>query len=358
MKLCIVTGGSGGHIFPALTYADYAKSQGHDIVFIGNDHKMEARIIPEAGYPFYAIHNDGLQGSVLDKLKAVFSQFKAIREAEKHLKAIQPDLVLVFGGYVSAPVSYAAHRLNIPIIIHEQNAFPGKANKMVAKYAKAIITCYPESFKDDKRSHYLGNPQASLALHSVKDLSILKTMNLAEDKPIVLCMMGSQGSTAMNKKFLELINVFDRQDIQLIITTGPTNYDAFMKEIHQELPSNIHIEAFVNAQALMPHLSLLVCRAGASTIAEIQAFGLASLLIPSPYVANLHQHYNAQSMKDRGACEMVEEKDLNGPVFRDLIASLVDDKERLKSLGERAQALAMPDAVVKIHELVMNLGEV
>ncbi|QIK70091.1 UDP-N-acetylglucosamine--N-acetylmuramyl-(pentapeptide) pyrophosphoryl-undecaprenol N-acetylglucosamine transferase [Erysipelothrix sp. HDW6C] len=355
MKICIVTGGSGGHIYPAITFADYEKTNRHeDVVFIGNDHKMESWIVPDAGYPFYAIHNQGLQGSKVDKLKAVFSQFGAYRAAKKHLKTLNPDVVMAFGGYVSAPVSFAATKLKIPLIVHEQNAFPGKANKMVAEKAQAIITCYPEAFKDRKNVHYLGNPRASLIHETIDSSEELKRLNLDVSKPIVLMVMGSQGSTSMNKKFMEFAKNFNSDSYQAIITTGPLNIDAFLAEVG-EIHPNLRVTGFVDQRALLPKLSLIVCRSGASTIAEIQSFGLPSLMIPSPHVANNHQYYNAKSLFDVDACDMLVEADIEGTVLDDRIQSLLNNPKHLKVLGENAHKLATPDAVSNIADLVAEV---
>lgn len=355
MKICIVTGGTGGHIFPALTYADYVrKNHGDEIVFIGNDHKMESDIIPAAGYAFFPIHNQGLQGSRIDKFKAVLSQFKAIEDARKHLRKLRPDVVVSFGGYVSLPVVLAASTLKIPVVLHEQNAFPGKANRMAAKYAKAIITCYPEAFKDHKNVYYLGNPRASLIHQDNVETGIMESMHLRKDLPLVLMLMGSQGSTSMNERFLEYLAGFDHENMQVVIVPGPRFADDF-KERAKNTHPNVHIHGFVNTQALMPHVTLMVARSGASTVAEIQAFGIPAILVPSPYVANNHQYYNAKSLYDQGACEILEEKNITGAVLEQHINNLLADQDALQSLSKNARKLAKTDAVSDIADLVENV---
>ncbi|QIK57487.1 undecaprenyldiphospho-muramoylpentapeptide beta-N-acetylglucosaminyltransferase [Erysipelothrix sp. HDW6A] len=351
MKICVVTGGSGGHIYPAITFADTMKARGHDVVFIGNDHKMESWIVPDAGYPFLAIHNQGLQGSKIDKIKAVLSQFKAIKMAKKHLQTLKPDVVVAFGGYVSAPVSFAASKLHIPLILHEQNAFPGKANKMVAGRAQAIITCYEEAFKGMDKVHYLGNPRASLIHEVIDSKDEIKRLGLKEDLPIVLCVMGSQGSTSMNDKFKKYVQNFNDDSYQVIITTGPLNIESFKKDLG-EVHENVVVTGFVDQKALLPVLSLIVCRSGASTIAEIQSFGIPSLLIPSPHVANNHQFYNAKSLFDKDACAMIEEKDIHDTTLNTMIPELLFDKEHLNIIAYNVKELATPNAANDIAELV------
>lgn len=354
MKICIVTGGSGGHIFPALTYADYAKSLGNEVIFIGNDHRMESKIIPEEGYSFFGIHNEGLQGSSLDKIKAVFGQFKAIEMAKKHLRTIKPEVVIAFGGYVSLPVVLAASNLNIPIVLHEQNALPGKANKMAAKKANAIITCYEEAFQDLPNVHLLGNPRASLDKNKDINENILEDLQIPKNKPVVLAIMGSQGSTAMNEKFLELIKTFSNEDIQLILTVGPDNYEEFLSKVGS-VPPNIHIKSFVDAKSLMVKSDLLIARSGASTIAEVEAFGVPTLFIPSPYVANNHQHYNAMSLFNKDACGILEEKDIKEDILSKQIIKLIKDDNIRNTWSKNASKLAKTNAVSDIHNLVVEV---
>ncbi|CAH2762554.1 undecaprenyldiphospho-muramoylpentapeptide beta-N-acetylglucosaminyltransferase [Erysipelothrix amsterdamensis] len=352
MKVCIVTGGSGGHIYPAITYADFIKkNRNTEVVFIGNDHKMESWIVPEAGYPFFAIHNQGLQGSIFDKIKAVFSQFGAYRAAKKHLKSLKPDVVFAFGGYVCGPVTFAAKSLKIPIVLHEQNAYPGKANKMIADSAKAIITCYEEAFSGRDYVHYLGNPRASLVHEEIDSSKEVERLNLDLKLNTVLMVMGSQGSTAMNKKFEKFVKYYDDPMTQVIIVTGPLHIDRFKQKVGEVHP-NIRLEGFVDQKALLPVIDLIVCRSGASTVAEIESFGLPSLLIPSPYVANNHQFYNAKSLFDKNACDMLLEENIHDDVLNKHVFELIRNKQRLVELGHNARKLATPDAVSNIADLV------
>lgn len=354
MKICIVTGGSGGHIYPAITFADTMKLRGHEIVFIGNDHKMESWIVPQAGYDFLAIHNNGLQGSILDKIKAVLSQYKAIQHAKKHLKKIKPDVVMAFGGYVSAPVSLAASSLKIPLVLHEQNAFPGKANKMVASKAAAIITCYPEAFEGHPQVHYLGNPRASLINEEIDHHDEFSRIGLRDDLPLVLIVMGSQGSTSMNTKLEDFVRNFDDTRYQVIVTTGPNHKDNFLGKVGP-LHENVKVEGFVDQKALLPKIDLIVCRSGASTIAEIQSFGIASILIPSPHVANNHQYYNAKSLFDKDACDMILESDISSTTLNQAIPNLLFDTEKLRGMERNVKAMATPNASENIALLVEGL---
>ena len=353
MKITITTGGSGGHIFPALTFADALRDK-HDVSFIGNDHKMESWIIPEHGFDFHAIHNQGLQGSVIDKLKAVTGQFKAIAAAKALLRELQPDLVVSFGGYVTLPVVLAAGKLGIKVMIHEQNALVGKANRMAAKHADMIVTCYEESFANDPRVSFLGNPRASLIHEEIDPKPVYKELGLDESLPLVLMVMGSQGSASMNTIFKDYVKTFNHDDYQVIVVTGPTNYDDFIKNIGP-LHKNLKVVGFVDQRALLPKLDLILCRSGASTIAEIQSFGLPSILVPSPHVANNHQYYNAKSLEDRDACVLIQEKNLNGNTLDSAVDGLIHDQARKERLSENVKAMARPNAVADMVALVESL---
>lgn len=352
MKICIVTGGSGGHIYPALTFADYVRLHtDHEVFFIGNDHKMESKIIPDAGYQFYAIHNKGLQGSRIDKIHAVFGQFKAIKEAKKHLKDLKPDLVFSFGGYVTLPVILAAKHLKIKSFLHEQNAFVGKANRMAARFVEAKFTCYEEAFKGESDVYMYGNPRASLANTSIDSSFELERIGINQSLPVVLYVMGSQGATTMNRIFSDALPLFKDKPYQVIFTTGPLEYDTFNIKESLDL-ENVFIEPFVDQKALLPAIDLIFARAGASTITEIAAFAIPSILVPSPYVANNHQYFNAKSLLDQGATLLVEEKSLTPETIVEIIDRLMRDDAKKEALSKQVALLNTPHVNTNILEVL------
>lgn len=261
------------------------------------------------------------------------------------------DKVSIINAPVCGPVTFAAKSLKIPIVLHEQNAYPGKANKMIADSAKAIITCYEEAFSGRDYVHYLGNPRASLIHEEINSSKEVERLNLDLNLNTVLMVMGSQGSTAMNKKFEKFVKYYDDPTTQVIIVTGPLHIDNFKKTVGEVHP-NIRLEGFVDQKALLPVIDLIVCRSGASTVAEVESFGLPSLLIPSPYVANNHQFYNAKSLFDKNACDMLLEEDIHDDVLNKHVFELIRNKQRLVELGHNARKLATPDAVSNIADLV------
>lgn len=357
MKIAITTGGTGGHIYPALALANELKQErNHDLYFIGNDYKMESWMIPDAGYSFYGIHNGGLQGNILDRVKAVLSQFNAFKQAKKILKENRPDIVVAFGGYVSGPVGYAAHTLGIPLILHEQNAIAGKANKMLARYADRIVTSYEMTAQDFKGAHVicLGNPRASLAGCVYESDKEFHRLGLSSDLRTCLIVMGSQGAGTVNDHLVNLCNAYDPSDFQIVIATGPKNYEAFMKKINLK-STQIHVTDYVDQLALLSKVDLVVARGGASSAAEITAFGVPSIIIPSPYVANNHQYYNAKAMFDKKAAMMMEEDQLSAHVLYSTIDQMIHDDLALLEMRRHALECAYPNAVYDLVSLIKEV---
>lgn len=352
MKICIVTGGTGGHIYPALALAQIWKEQeAIECFFIGNDDRMEAQLIPQQGFPFYGLHAKGLTGSKLDMVKSGMLMLKAEQKAKKILKKEKADLVIGFGGYVSAPVILAAKQLGIPTMLHEQNSLPGKSNLLLAKGADAIVTCYPkasERFPAEK-TRLLGNPRASLVAKADGDLDYFKSLGLDPDKKTIMVMMGSLGSSSVNEAMIDALK--NVRDFQILYICGKDNED-FKNAFDQE---NVHAVEFVDTLKIYPFLHGIIARAGATTLAEVSALGLPSILIPSPYVANNHQFYNASEMVDLNASVMVEEKDLNASSLQKAIDRAFRNDEVYEGMVESARAIGRPQAAYDMITLAHSL---
>lgn len=344
MRLLIVTGGTGGHIYPALALADAAKKRYKDIdiLFVGNDDRMEASEVPAHGYAFRPLHACGLSGSIFHKAKAVALMMNCYRRTRPILKEFQPDIVIGFGGYVSAPVMLAAHAQHIPTMIHEQNSIVGVSNKMVADKMDAIVICYEKCFEEfgRERTRLLGNPRATNAVHAEFDKNYFLSLGLKLDKPLILVVMGSLGSTSINEIMKDALpQVSDAY--QILFVTGKNNYQEIS---HQVKKDNIVVVDYVKQLDIMAHVDLIICRAGATTAAEITALGTPSILIPSPYVAHNHQYYNASVLVDEKAAFMIEEKDLNAEILKKKINLIMSNKELRDSMREHALSLGKPDA--------------
>ncbi|MGX8850712.1 undecaprenyldiphospho-muramoylpentapeptide beta-N-acetylglucosaminyltransferase [Amedibacillus sp. YH-ame10] len=344
MKMLIVTGGTGGHIYPAIALADAAKQRykNIDILFVGNDDRMEASEIPAHGYAFKGLHACGLTGNVFHKAKAILLMMNAYRKTLPIVKEFQPDIVIGFGGYVSAPVMLAAHAKHIPTMIHEQNSIVGVSNKMVADKMDAIVICYEKCFEEfgREKTRLLGNPRAGNAVQSVFDKEYYESLGLSLDKPLILVVMGSLGSTSINAIMKDVLPQVSDQ-YQILFVTGKQNLQDIKKQVTAK---HVIVVDYVKQLDIMAHVDLIICRAGATTAAEITALGTPSILIPSPYVAHNHQFYNASVLVDKKAAFMIEEKDLNAETLKKKIDMIMSNEQLRSEMKQHALELGKPNA--------------
>lgn len=351
LKMIIATGGTGGHIYPALALADSAKKRYKDldILFIGNDDRMETEVVPAHGYAFKGLHASGLTGSIFNKVKAVAQMLHAKKEAKRMIREFQPDIVIGFGGYVSAPVILAAHQLKIKTLIHEQNSVVGKSNQILAGKVDGIVVCYDKCLKEmpQNKTRLLGNPRSSLAVSCAFNEEYFNSLQLDKNKPVVLIVMGSLGSSSVNEMMVEALAGID--DVTFLYVTGKKDYENMKAKLTQP---NVHVVDYVDQLAILPAIDLIICRAGATTAAEITALGTPSILIPSPYVAHNHQFYNASVLVDSKCAFMIEEKNLNKDVLYDKINAVIHNRELMKEMKQNALAISYPNASEDILQFI------
>ena len=342
MKVMMVAGGTGGHIYPALSLADILVRNDPDseVVFFGSNDRLESKIIPERGYRFIGTDMESTGGGILSKFRSLISLWKAEQFACRMLQEEKPDICIGFGNYISVPLIRAAKKMHIPIVLHEQNSYAGKANMYLGKMADAIVGCYPSNYDQfpKEKVHLFGNPQASVASKVQYDPSILKDYDLDPKKPFVLVMMGSLGSASVSKAIDEAVPYL-HDDYQVIIVSGKSNAYQFKNR-----KDNVRIVDYVDGKVMLKGCDLAVLRAGATTMAEISAIGCASILIPSPYVPNNHQYYNARELSDQGAAVLMEEKDMNAQSLSSLINDLMADRNRREQMKEASLKLSRSDA--------------
>lgn len=326
MNIAICAGGTGGHIYPALALAKELK-QKHSVYYVGNFKKMEYDIVcNETDLLFLGIDNEGLKPGIKSKFKAVFSQIKAIKQCLKYLEEYSIDFVVCFGGYVTFPLCIAAKLKKIPYLLHEQNAILGKANRYVLKGAFGLAVCYPQLL-DDKFENIklIGNPRASQCRNMTIDINEIKLKYCCDfNKKIVYIVMGSLGSSTVLNYIIEMLNTFYFENIQFIISAGKNNNEDLGLKINNL--NFVHIFDFVDQLEVLKISDLVISRAGATSIAEIMACGVPSILIPSPYVANNHQYENAKSCVELNASLMLDEKLMNIDSLKDKIYYALDKK--------------------------------
>lgn len=331
MKAIIVTGGTGGHIYPALSIADGLKEDGFELLFIGSSGRMESKEIPSKGYDFIGLNLIGTNGSIFRKIKALFLIFLSYFKCIKILKEFKPDIVIGFGNYISVPPILAAKTLKIKTMIHEQNSIAGKANKYLFNKVDMVVSTYDFTFDKSEKVKSLGNPRSSDAYLIKEDYSIYDEFKLDKDKPFVFIVMGSLGSESVNKVLIEYCNNFDK-DYSLFIVSGKNNFDDF-KYISND---NIKVVPYVDSLRVMKMASLIVSRSGATTCSEITALKKPSILIPSPYVPNNHQYINAAALEKEMATVLLNEKDLTYKSLNENIDRLMSDDNLRNEIGENA----------------------
>ncbi len=358
MRVVITAGGTGGHIYPALAILDKIKEKEPDseFLYIGTHNRMEKDIVPSRGIRYESIEIYGFNKS-LKRLKEdvmdVYLIPKAFFRVKKLLKDFKPDVVIGVGGYVTYPVIRAAHSLGIKTFIHEQNSIPGKSNLALQK----LVDLIGVSFKDSKKYFtktkvvVTGNPCATNALN-VKKISKTE-FGVKKDSKTVLIVNGSLGSGAINTKMLPFLKSIKNEKYEVIYVTGKNYYEDYSKN---KFPENVHLVPFIdNLAGLMKDIDCIVTRSGASTVSEIEALEVPAIFIPSPYVANNHQYYNALSILNSKAGLMIEEKDLNESNLNDLIKSIIEDEKTTKLFKKNLSELAHLDSADIIYEEIKKM---
>ena len=352
MRIIIASGGTGGHIYPAITLAQALQKAGHKITFVGSTGRMEKDVIPAAGFDYIGLDMKIPGGSLINKANSFVSIVKAYYKCREIVKDY--DLAIGFGNYISVPLVMAARNRGLKTVIHEQNSFAGKANKYLDQKVDLVIGSYEENKKTFKNPHtlILGNPQSSKAFNIKKDPEVLLNLGLDPDKKTVVIFMGSLGSQTVNKVVIEYLNSL-KGDYQVIYASGKQNYAKARAAVKKK--DYICVKEAVDGVKVMANSSLLVSRAGATTLSEICAMGMPSILIPSPYVPNNHQFYNAMALIDKNAALLLEEKDLSPAFLKAIIEKSINDEELLKSLHENAIKLSNPKVLDEIVKEIEKL---
>ena len=356
MRVIIAAGGTGGHLYPAIAIINKIKKEDKksDILYIGTTDRMEKDIIPKLGINFVGIEMAGLdRKNIFKNISVLIKYKKAIKKAKDVIKEFNPDIVIGVGGYITAPVIYAAHKLKIKTIIHEQNSIPGVSNKFLSKFADKVCVSLPKSavYFDPKKTVYTGNPRSEEIISVPK--AFKSEFGLASNKKLVIIVMGSLGSTTMTEKLKDIVPKFKGKKYQVLLITGNNYYDKY-KDI--SCPDNVSIVPFLNNLInLMRDADLIVSRAGASTIAEVTAIGLPSILVPSPYVTHNHQMMNAKELEEIGACKIIEEDKFSADTLIPEIDKILNDKSLYNSMQLSTKSLGVVDSATKFYNEIRKL---
>ena len=356
MKVIITAGGTGGHIYPALSIINKIKElePKSEFIYIGTHNRMEKDIVPKYGYKFIPLEIYGLSKKYMGRnIKNISLIINAYKKCKKIMKDFKPDIVIGVGGYVTFPVILAAHKLGIKTFIHEQNSIPGKSNKLLGTFTDAIGVSFKDSinyFKDKNKVYFTGNPCSENAINNKK---ISKTnFGVKEKRKCVLIVSGSLGSKTVNDKMISFLKNVSEENYDIIYVTGNSFYDSF-KDI--KVSKNVFVVPYIeNLSGLIKDVDVIVSRAGASSLSEILALKVPSIIIPSPYVANNHQYYNAKSLSDNGSVVMIEEKDLNADILKESINKCLD-KDYRKTMINNMEGLSVNDSSTKIYNIIKDL---
>lgn len=368
IRVIISGGGTGGHIFPAISIANEIchLCPEAQILFVGAEGRMEMQRVPQAGYKIEGLPVRGLIRPLWSpkNIGVMLDFLKSRRRAKKIIRDFRPDVAVGVGGYASSPTLNAAHALGVPCLVQEQNSYAGVTNKSLAKKAKCICVAYEgmERFFPKDRIILTGNPvRQNLLNPNVSKEDALRSFGLQSDKKTILVIGGSLGARTINQSILNHLEEIRRgENVQLIWQTGKyysASISEQLKSVEGGCPANLHVTEFVSDMAAAyTAADLVVSRAGASSISELCLLGKPSILVPSPNVAEDHQTKNAQALSTRGAALFVSDADAPEKLIR-LALKTVEDEEQLLSIGAEALKLAKPDAAEVIAKEVLKLAE-
>lgn len=364
MRVVLSGGGTGGHIYPALSLKKAILEQEPDseFLYIGTKRGLESNLVPQTGTRFETIDIQGLRRSLsLDNIRTVYKMVQSVRQSRKILKEFNPDVVIGTGGYVCAPVLYAASKLHIPTLIHEPNSVAGITNKFLARYVDRICISFDDVRQDFKRYAdkivRTGNPRGQEVVEN-KNVADLTRYGLKQDKKTVLVFSGSLGAQRINEIYFGNLEELDQQPYQTLIVTGQLYYDEFrQKYVDQKILKQVVVVPYIQDMPnVLNAVDLIVSRSGATTITEITALGKASILIPSPNVTHNHQYFNAKSLSDHDAAVLIKEEELNKMLLFEQTRQLIEDETKRLKMEEASKALGVPDAsnriIHEIHQLI------
>lgn len=371
MKILVTGGGTGGHIYPALALINRIKEtqDNAEFLYVGTQRGLESKIVPKQGVDFEALKVEGFKRKlniegITYNLKTVWYFLQSIRKAKKIIKAFNPDIVIGTGGYVSAPVCYASSKLNIPTIIHEQNSVAGITNKFLAKHVSKVAICFEDArsqfANNEDKVVFTGNPRAQ-QVAGLESNDSLKQFGFKPDVPTIVIFGGSRGAAAINEAVVKNCDAFSRASYQTLFITGQDSYEEIVREWknkcgNSEESKRVNIVPYAdNLPEVFASVSLVVARSGATTLAEITALGVPSILIPSPNVTEDHQTRNAKSLSEVNAAVLIKENELQSVNLVDEINRLMADRELRHNMAVQSKKLGMPDASDRIINVMMDL---
>lgn len=369
LKVMIAGGGTAGHINPALAIAGEIRRQLPDaqITFVGTPSGMESELVPKAGYAYESMNVAGFQRklslvNIKRNIQAAWYLATSGSRARKIVKKLQPDIAIGTGGYVSGPIMRMAASMGVPLLIHEQNAFPGVTTKMLAKRAACVMCAVEDAqklIKTDAPMKVTGNPiRADLLTYDREQAR--RELGL-DERPLVLSFGGSLGARRVNEGMIDLL-CRSAEDGRYQHIHGYGRYGSFILDelkkrgVNLDACPNLDVREYIDDMPkVMAAADLVICRSGAITLSELQARGKASILIPSPNVAENHQYHNAMALVNRGAADIIIEDELSGDVVISKADAILGDSEKLRAMAESSHKMAITDACERIFDIMCEV---
>jgi UDP-N-acetylglucosamine--N-acetylmuramyl-(pentapeptide) pyrophosphoryl-undecaprenol N-acetylglucosamine transferase len=361
----VAGGGTAGHVVPAIAVAKRLAAAGHDVRFVGTTAGQEARLVPAAGFPFHEVEASPFERRA--SIRAAMAPLVAARSVRRCRPLVEgADVVLGMGGYVSVPAALAALRHRRPLVLHEQNAVPGLANRVLSRPARLVALSFAEARRAlPRRARTLvtGNPvrEEVLAVSTDRDAlakEAIGELGLDASRRTVVVFGGSQGALHLNRATVDAVRRLDPDDLQILALTGPAHEEAVRAAIGASPPMPVRVVGFLERMELAYAVAeLVVARAGATTLAEVAACALPSILVPYPYATGRHQEANARALERAGGAFVLLDDELDGAVLAERIAHLLGaGRDRLRAMAERARAWSRPDAAEALAAAVVRAG--
>lgn len=365
MKVLIAGGGTGGHVNPGLAIAKYIKKKepSAEITFAGTKKGLETKLVPREGFKLETITVRGFKRKLsLDTLVAVKELIQSFFEASRLIKRIKPDIVIGTGGYVCGPVLYVAAKKKIPTLIHESNAFPGVTNRLLARYVNFVAVSFKDSmqyFGHKDKLVLTGNPVRQELLHADRQ-EVIKNLDIEPGKPLIVVMGGSRGARRINEAVAEMLNNYYKGEFNIIFSTGEVQFEEINSsiKISDKYKKMVKVVPYIyDAGKVYAAADLMICRAGAITISELQTMGIPSILIPSPYVTANHQEHNARSLERDGGAVVILENELKADALYKQISMLILNNELLKAMAKGAAKNRAADADEKLYAIIKKITQ-
>ena len=363
MKMVITGGGTGGHLYPALAIARGVKAKvpSIDIVFIGTKKGLESKVVPQTEFRLRTIDVEGLdRGSVVKAARSLLKVPRGFWQAREILSEFKPDVVLGTGGYVSYPVVMAASIMGVKTVIHEQNAYPGLANRLLARRADWVLVSFEEAEKYLKAKNLAvtGLPVRSEIAQTTKNQG-LERFGFSSSVFTLLVFGGSLGAASINQAMLRVLERYIKEPMQIIWITGEKGYQNIKDKIPAAVcqSTSLKLEVLPYLQEMEYALAaadLAVCRAGAATLSELSVVGLPAILVPYPYSAENHQEKNARSLAAKGAAEVIIDEFLDGDVLFKKIEELRSNPVKLQEMASKMKAQGKPEALNRIVDIIVG----